>query len=62
VADRSSFYFAVLAARSPRQTVVDEQVELTPEVPFQRVPFGPTGHELIRVSVDPGPFTLTYDA
>jgi transglutaminase-like putative cysteine protease len=62
VEDRSSFYFAVLAARSPRQTVADEQVVLAPDVPFQRVPFGPTGHELIRVTVDPGPFTLTYDA
>ena len=36
VEDRSSFYFAVLAARSPRQTVADEQVVLAPDVPFHQ--------------------------
>lgn len=58
----SGFLFAVSAAATPRQHVEHEQLRLVPEVTHERVRFGPTAHELVRVSAEPGPFTLTYEA
>ncbi|HUF99380.1 MAG TPA: transglutaminase family protein [Ilumatobacter sp.] len=62
VGSTASFAFAVVAARTERQHIVEENVSLNPALPFELVPFGEGGtHQLIRVDVDPGWFTLTYD-
>jgi transglutaminase-like putative cysteine protease len=58
----SSLTFAVLAAHSGHQTVVEESLSTEPEVVVPRVALGPGRHELIRLSLEPGPFSLTYDA
>ncbi len=63
VASTASFAFAVAAARTERQHIVQESVSLNPPLPFELVSFGEGGtHQLIRVDVEPGWFTLTYDA
>ena len=59
----ASFAFAVAAERNDRQHIVEETVTLIPALPFELVSFGEGGtHQLIRVDVDPGWFTLAYDA
>ncbi|HEY6532259.1 MAG TPA: transglutaminase family protein [Acidimicrobiales bacterium] len=58
----SSLTFAVLAAHSRHQTVLDETLRTEPEVVVPRLALGPGLHELIRLSLEPGPFSLTYDA
>lgn len=63
VAMTASFAFAVAAARTERQHIVLETVTLNPPLPFELVSFGEGGtHQLIRVDVEPGWFTLAYDA
>jgi len=58
----SSLTFAVLAAHSRHQTVLEETLTTHPEVMASRLALGPGLHELIRLSLEPGPFSLTYDA
>ena len=58
----STFLFAVLAAHNPHQTVLDEQLTVTPETPITRLAGDAGGHEIIRAAVEPGPFSLCYDA
>ncbi len=58
----SSFSFAILAARNVRQVVLEEQLIITPELPFARTPFEPSGHDLVRVVAETGPLWLLYDA
>jgi transglutaminase-like putative cysteine protease len=58
----TSLNFAVLAAHSRHQTVLAEHLQLSDDVPMQRVSLDPGQHELIRLSLEPGSFTLTYDA
>ena len=62
IAQPSSLTFAVLAAHSRHQTVLDETLRTDPEVVVPRLALGPGLHELIRLSLEPGPFSLTYDA
>jgi transglutaminase-like putative cysteine protease len=58
----TSLNFAVLAAHSQHQTVLAEHLQLSDDVPMQRVRVDPAQHELIRLSLEPGSFTITYDA
>ena len=58
----SGLAFAVLAAENRRQHVDDQHFTITPKATFDRMRFDPSGHELVRVSVEPGPLTVTYDA
>ncbi len=60
VTERTTFYFAVLPANGARQRVVDEVLTLTPGLPVERVAFPEQGHELLRVVVEPGEFTLVH--
>jgi transglutaminase-like putative cysteine protease len=62
VTDHSTFYFAVLAARSPYQVVTEERLIITPELVTTRTPQPSSGHDLIRVIAEPGPLWLLYDA
>jgi transglutaminase-like putative cysteine protease len=58
----SQFAFAVLAADNRRQHVDDQDFRVTPDGRVDRIRFDPSGHDLVRVDVDPGPLTVTYDA
>jgi transglutaminase-like putative cysteine protease len=58
----SSFIFAILAGNSTYQTVLGERVTLEPSLPFERLAIDTGHHEILRVTVPPGPFSLTYDA
>jgi transglutaminase-like putative cysteine protease len=62
VTTRSSFSFAVLAARNPHQQVTAERLIITPELATTRTALEPSGHDLIRVVAEPGPLWLLYDA
>jgi transglutaminase-like putative cysteine protease len=54
--------FAVGAAETRRQHVEQEQLRVTPNTAQEHVRFGPTAHDLVRVSAEPGPFSLAYEA
>ena len=58
----SGLAFAVMAATNRRQRVDDERFIVTPTTEVDRIRFDPSGHELVRMSVQPGPLTVTYDA
>lgn len=58
----TSFNFSVLAASGSRQHVDDEQLVVSPHADLRRLPFGPSGYELIRLTAAPGPLTIVYDA
>ena len=62
VAARTSFTFAVLAAENERQHVDEQNLRFTPESDIQRLRIDPSGHDLVRVTVEPGPLELVYDA
>jgi transglutaminase-like putative cysteine protease len=62
VTARTSFAFAVLAAHSNHQRVVEERLTVTPDLPAPRAPLQPSGHDLVRVVAEPGPLSLVYDA
>ena len=57
----TTFIFAVLAAHNAHQTVLDEKLSVEPEMPIKRLAVAPGQHEIIRVSAEPGPFSLVYD-
>jgi transglutaminase-like putative cysteine protease len=58
----TSFGLAVLASESARQHVDEQRLVLSPDVDVRRVRVEPSGHDLVRVAVEPGAFTVTYDA
>ena len=58
----SGFVFAMFAAENRRQHVDDQHFRISPETPGDRIKFDPSGHDLVRASVEPGPITVTYDA
>ncbi len=58
----SGLAFAVLATTNRRQQVDDERFTVTPATELDRIRFDPSGHEVVRMSVEPGPLTVTYDA
>ena len=59
---RSGFAFAVIAAESRRQHVDTQHLSITPDARVERVVFEPSGHEVVRVTVEPGPVTIRYEA
>jgi transglutaminase-like putative cysteine protease len=59
---RTSFTFAVLAAENERQHVEEQTFRFAPDADIQRLRVDPSGHDLIRVTVEPGPLELVYDA
>ena len=58
----TSFGLAVLATENARQHVDEQRLVLNPDVDVVRVRVEPSGHDLVRVTVEPGTFTVTYDA
>ena len=59
----ASFAFAVAAARTARQHLVDESITLDPPLDYSVEPFGEgESHQLIRLDAPFGHFTLTYAA
>jgi transglutaminase-like putative cysteine protease len=62
VGTRCAFTFGVLAARTAHQQVVEETIEVSAGVDFQRVDLGRDSFEVLRLVADAGPFSLTYDA
>jgi transglutaminase-like putative cysteine protease len=58
----TSFGLAVLASENARQRVDEQRLVLSPDVDVRRVRVEPSGHDLVRVTVEPGTFTVTYDA
>ena len=63
VGAEASFAFAVTAARTARQNLVDETITIDPPLNYTVEPYGEgQSHQLIRLNAPVGPFTLTYDA
>ncbi len=59
----ASFAFAVAAARTARQQLIDERITVAPELDYTIEPYGEGGsHQLIRFDASVGHVTLTYDA
>jgi transglutaminase-like putative cysteine protease len=58
----SDFAIAVLAAENRRQHVDEQHFGVAPDRGTERIRFDPSGHDLVRVSVGPGPLAITYDA
>lgn len=57
-----SFIFNIEAARTPRQTVLNESLQLPPGVIADRYTDPVTHSRFLRLSADPGLFTLNYTA
>ncbi|MGE0801516.1 MAG: transglutaminase family protein [Lautropia sp.] len=57
-----SFLFAVVAARTDHQAAVSESLVIEPDGDVETLPYGDGGHQLVRVTVPPGPLRLIYDA
>ena len=57
-----TFVFSILPENTARQVVEHEQLTLDPDLSREFLAFGPEGHRLLRVQVQPGPFTLQYEA
>lgn len=63
VSEPTSFAFSVVAARTQHQFVLREDIDVTPAMPVEVVPYGEGGsHQLVRLDADPGPITLRYAA
>jgi transglutaminase-like putative cysteine protease len=58
----SGILLAVTAAATPHQHVVEQDLQMSPDTTLERIRFDPSAHELVRVSVQPGPFEVRYDA
>jgi transglutaminase-like putative cysteine protease len=58
----SSFYFSVMAARTPRQSVRRERIELFPALRHELLESSPGGHRLLRIKAPAGEFRLRYEA
>ena len=58
----SQFVFAMLAAENQRQHVDDQHFAITPDTRVERIRFDPSGHDLVRASVEPGPLSVAYEA
>ena len=59
---RSGLALAVLAAESRRQHVDTQHLTITPDAHVERVAFEPSDHEIVRVTLEPGPVTIRYEA
>lgn len=58
----SSFYFSMLAARTDHQIVQQELLTIDPPHQVEYVPYGQGGHQLVRLTANPGPLSLHYSA
>lgn len=58
----SSFYFSMLAARTDRQIVQQENLSIAPDLAVEHVTYGEGGHQLVRLTAAPGPLLLSYSA
>lgn len=56
------FIFLIHAARSPDQTLVEESLRLEPSVPFRTWEDPFSGNHFLRLTAQPGPFSLVYRA
>jgi transglutaminase-like putative cysteine protease len=57
-----SFYFSILAARTPHQRILSESLRVEPDQPIEMLPYGPGGHQLVRLSAPAGTLKIVYDA
>lgn len=62
VAAPTSFAFSIVADRTPFQVVTSERIDVSNDAPWTLVPYGEGTHQLLRISVDPGPLELSYEA
>ncbi len=63
VVEPTSFAFSVAAARTSRQRLLAERVSIEPDHEIRIEAYGEGGtHQLVRVDVEPGPFSLRYEA
>jgi len=62
VAERTSFAFSIVAARTPYQTVTHELIDLDDDVPWTLVPYGTGTHQLLRLTVEPCDLDISYSA
>ncbi len=60
----TSFAFAVVAARTPFQTVTSESIDITTDgdTPWELVPYGTGTHQLLRLTTEPGQLELSYES
>jgi transglutaminase-like putative cysteine protease len=58
----SGFLLAVAAAETPHQRIVEQRLELSPQLTVERLRFDPHGHDLVRIAAEVGPLELSYDA
>lgn len=58
----TSFAFSVAAARTSRQSVTHESLEVSPERPTARDADRPEPHDLVRLTVAEGALDLSYSA
>jgi transglutaminase-like putative cysteine protease len=61
VSGRCAFAFALVAQHTVRQTVVEEDLAITPTAEVRR-DVVPAGHDIVRVTAGDGPLTVRYDA
>ncbi|MBC8129430.1 MAG: transglutaminase family protein [Rhizobiaceae bacterium] len=60
--ERSLFVFNVQASETESQTVVEDSLTITPELPIESYRMPETGNRCIRFEAGPGPVTLRYRA
>jgi transglutaminase-like putative cysteine protease len=58
----SDFLFNVAAAQTSHQSVRNESVSVTPEIPYEVCQIGGEHNRVLRLRVDQGTFTLAYHA
>ena len=58
----TDFLFNVAATETKYQSIRDENVLVTPEVPYEISQIGGERNRVLRLKADPGPLTLTYHA
>jgi len=56
----TSFLFNVAAAKTPFQTVLQENIEVSPNVGYAEIQLGTEGNRIFRLRTDPGPLALIY--
>jgi len=58
----TSFAFSIVAARTPFQTVANENIDLADDIAWSLVPYGSGTHQLLRLTAEPGELALSYRA
>lgn len=56
------FVFSVACAKSPHQKILEENLRITPEIPYEWCTLGEEGNRGIRLQAEPGNFSLEYNA